>query len=382
MFSIFKKRKSNNLNQTMTPSLNIYKRLKYLIAVVALFALMYMNIYDCNAPNLRRQGTTYQPYRPLAYDNNKRSTKSMAWIDNINKYDRSVYSQYGEDGMLEYIFQQIPEIPNSFFEIGAHITEANTLHLREKGWKGWSIDSTSESQKLNFAAFYVRMDNIGALMDHLDIPEKIGLLSVDIDSFDYFLLKRILSYRTADLLLLEFNPAWSLKQTYCTPPDFYLRFHCDVCYGNSLRSYFELLKQPDYDYHLIAISGVPHNAFFLKGKYLSKDFIASNSMNKYVQLPVREYSAYKDNTAALETYSQVIQSSFNCDNPIKLITCKEIKLFADICKKSPRGGRYCSTEVPKMMEQCIDFPLKVWDGPMFSGSCGSGNKAAPNKAAH
>ena len=89
--------------------------------------------------------------------------------------------------MLEYIFQQVPDIPKSFFEIGAHITEANTLYFREKGWKGWSIDSTSESSKLNFSAFYVRMNNIGAFMEHLDIPERIGLLSVDIDSFDYFI---------------------------------------------------------------------------------------------------------------------------------------------------------------------------------------------------
>eukprot|EP00943_MAST-04B_sp_MAST-4B-sp1_P008756 g8756.t1 len=424
----------------MTTSFRMDKILKFLIAVVLLYVLMYMNRCDCNPPNLQTfekprthpnlqtfdeptmhqlrrplqndkkktskpgpalisendkkkpskpgpaliserswQGTNYQPRRPLEYDNNKRSTKSIAWISNISANKRSVYSQFGEDGMLEYIFQQVPDIPKSFFEIGAHITEANTLYFREKGWKGWSIDSTSESSKLNFSAFYVRMNNIGAFMEHLDIPERIGLLSVDIDSFDYFLLKQILSYRTADLLLLEFNPAWSLNQKYCTPPDFYLRFHCDVCYGNSLRSFFELLKQPEYDYHLIAISGVPHNAFFLKGKYLSKDFIASNSMNKYVQLPVREYSAYKDNTAALETYSQVIQSIFNCDNPIKLISCKEIKLFADICKKSPRGGRYCSTEVPKMMKQCKEFPLKVWDGPMFSGSCGSGNQAAPSR---
>ena len=37
-------------------------------------------------------------------------------------------------------------------------------------------------------------------------------------------------------------------------------------------------------------------------------------MNKYVQLPVREYSAYKYNTAALETYSQVISWSANAKN--------------------------------------------------------------------
>jgi len=295
------------------------------------------------------------------------------WIDDMKNHASSTTSQFGEDGLLKFLFSNI-ESSNTFLEFGAHLTESNTLELRKEGWKGWSIDATSESNELNFAAFYVRTDTVNDMMDHLNVPNHLGLLSIDIDSFDFFLLKEILLSRSVDVLLLEFNPAWA--QDYCSPPNFYLRYHCDLCYGNSLSSFYKMLQKKDY--HLIHVSGLPHNAFFLNGKYLNSHFKMNNAMENYVKLPLKTFSVFEDNKNAYFKYKDKIAEVFNCENPIKLITCKEIYLFNDICNASPRGGRYCK-QMPSYMDDCNKIPFKIWDGSMFSGSCGSGNPNAPKR---
>eukprot|EP00929_Paragymnodinium_shiwhaense_P022964 TRINITY_DN14502_c0_g1_i2.p1 TRINITY_DN14502_c0_g1~~TRINITY_DN14502_c0_g1_i2.p1 ORF type:complete len:279 (-),score=22.50 TRINITY_DN14502_c0_g1_i2:184-1020(-) len=270
--------------------------------------------------------------------------------------------------MMEFIFEQLPEIPHTFLEFGAHLKEANTLLLREQGWKGWSLDATAESHDQHFSAFYIRMDTVSAMLRHLEIPLHIGLLSVDIDSFDYFLLRAILAERKADLLLLEFNEAWGPHDKYCTPPNSYIRFHCDVCYGASLGAYMELLSRPEYDYHLVKVSGHPHNAFFLKGKFLSEKYIQSIKVTDFVTKPFG--SVYRDNVDAFRMYGDHIKAASNCENPTKMFTCEHIKLWSDICRVSPKGGRYCN-QLPGFERQCKNAPLKVWDGAMLTGSRGS-----------
>eukprot|EP00929_Paragymnodinium_shiwhaense_P084036 TRINITY_DN44919_c0_g1_i2.p1 TRINITY_DN44919_c0_g1~~TRINITY_DN44919_c0_g1_i2.p1 ORF type:complete len:352 (-),score=23.52 TRINITY_DN44919_c0_g1_i2:140-1195(-) len=222
---------------------------------------------------------------PFPYAKGERSLRDSSWTKDIAKHYKHVYSQFGEDGMLEYIFEQLPTIPKTFFEIGAHLKEANTLLLREKGWEGWCIDATTESKDLKFAAFYIRMETVGAVLNHLSVPRHLGFLSVDVDSFEYLLMRALLAHVTPELILVEYNYEWPSNERYCTPPNSYLRLLCGVCWGSSLAAMVDLLKRPEYDYHLVAVSGLPHNAFFLKGKHLTEDFIAQNSIFNHVPQP-------------------------------------------------------------------------------------------------
>ena len=60
-------------------------------------------------------------------------------LDKINKYEYKITSQNNEDGIIEYIFENIPN--NKYFiEIGFGYYEFNSLNLIQKGWTGKLID--------------------------------------------------------------------------------------------------------------------------------------------------------------------------------------------------------------------------------------------------
>jgi len=56
----------------------------------------------------------------------------------INLHEKTIYSQNGEDGILEFIFSRVKTTNKFFVEFGvADGFECNTVYLLEKkGWKG------------------------------------------------------------------------------------------------------------------------------------------------------------------------------------------------------------------------------------------------------
>ena len=61
---------------------------------------------------------------------------------NINKYEKCVSSQNGEDGVIEYIFKNIGFSNKVFVEFGFHHHENNSKNLiKNHNFKGLFIDS-------------------------------------------------------------------------------------------------------------------------------------------------------------------------------------------------------------------------------------------------
>ena len=57
----------------------------------------------------------------------------------INNFEYKFSSQNNEDGIIEYIFDKIPN-NKIFYEIGFEFNEFNSLNLIKKGWTGTLID--------------------------------------------------------------------------------------------------------------------------------------------------------------------------------------------------------------------------------------------------
>ena len=64
-------------------------------------------------------------------------------LDKINQFEYKITSQNNEDGIIDYIFQKIPN--NKYFvEIGFDYYEFNTLNLIKKGWHGKLIEQNKD----------------------------------------------------------------------------------------------------------------------------------------------------------------------------------------------------------------------------------------------
>jgi len=136
----------------------------------------------------------------------------------LNKYEYQVYSQNGEDGIIQEIFKRIGATNKFFVEFGVgNGLECNTLLLLLKNWKGCWIDGSDRDidfikQKFNFlinkglsvTKSLIKAENIEALFSSLKVPEELDLLSIDIDGNDYWVWKAISHYRPR-VVVIEYN---------------------------------------------------------------------------------------------------------------------------------------------------------------------------------
>lgn len=135
----------------------------------------------------------------------------------LNDFRRSVYSQNGEDGVIAEIFRRLPDdVPHWYVEFGAWDGRfgSNCYALALDGWRGVMIEGDPvRVKRLERTAkrFSGRMIHICSFVEsgaHLEemlttagVPKDFGLLSIDIDSFDYEIWKGMDTYRPAVVVI-------------------------------------------------------------------------------------------------------------------------------------------------------------------------------------
>jgi hypothetical protein len=135
------------------------------------------------------------------------------WIRTMN-YDieKQIFSQFGEDGVIEYLLQHV-FIPHKFYvEFGTESgIECNTrVLLMNHGWKGLLMDGGNENSDINLHREFILPDTIVSLLQKYGLypnaTDEIGYFSEDTDYADYFIWRTIFraGYRPR-LLVSEVN---------------------------------------------------------------------------------------------------------------------------------------------------------------------------------
>jgi hypothetical protein len=134
----------------------------------------------------------------------------------FHEYFKTVYSQWGEDGILEEIFERIKCENKYFVEFGAGDGKyiSNTAFLRlEKNWNGLLLEGDKnlvekgggDSIKLYHEMIY--SNNINELFEKYKVPKNFGLLSIDIDGDDAYVFDALnFNKFCPDVIICEFNP--------------------------------------------------------------------------------------------------------------------------------------------------------------------------------
>ena len=203
-----------------------------------------------------------------------------------------VFSQWGEDGIIEYLVSKLP-IQNKFFiEFGVeNYNESNTRFLMmNRNWGGIVIDGSNDNieyiknrdyfwkYNLNPIASFITKENINELIGNklkeLKIEPDIGLLSVDIDGVDYWVLKEI-DCIDPMIIVCEYNSIFGNTIPVTVPyDDSFVRsnyHYSNLYWGANLKAFENLLHTKGYVY--IGSNSQNLNAFFVKKevahKYLS-----------------------------------------------------------------------------------------------------------------
>ena len=197
----------------------------------------------------------------------------------LQDYEFQVYSQWGEDGILQRLVDTVPVGRKVFVEFGVEdYTEANTRFLLVNGnWAGLVMDGSDANvarivadplywrHNLKAVRAFVTRENINALLTQNGLQGEIGLLSIDIDGNDYWVWEAIEAVRPA-IVIAEYNWRFGAERRVTVPYDpAFVRgraHHSMVYYGASLAALEALGARKGLD--LVGCNSAGNNAFFVR----------------------------------------------------------------------------------------------------------------------
>lgn len=134
---------------------------------------------------------------------------------------KNLYSQFGEDGIIEAIFNKIGTANKWVMECGAAdgIFFSNSRKLIEEGWSALLIEADEKQfEKLaqrylenpritcyNYRAVPTGAYSLDTLLAKAEAPTDIDLVVIDIDGQDFHVFNSLLKYRPR-VVIVEFDP--------------------------------------------------------------------------------------------------------------------------------------------------------------------------------
>jgi prefoldin subunit 5 len=190
-----------------------------------------------------------------------------------------VFSQWGEDGIIQFLLRHIPIRNKIFVEFGVqNYVESNTRFLLiNNNWSGLILDSSEKNidyiqkdsiyWKYNLKAVqaFITKDNINDLLSQNSVTGEIGLLSIDIDGNDYWVWEAI-HVVTPAIVIIEYNFRFGKEKAVTIPYDEQFvrsEAHYSMIYfGASLKALCQLADRKGYDF--VGSNTAGNNAFFVR----------------------------------------------------------------------------------------------------------------------
>lgn len=228
------------------------------------------------------------PYLEKYLFNNPKYTESKR----ITHYAKQAYSQNGEDGIIKEIFNRIGTTNKFFIEFGLQDgLESNTAYLLLNNWNGLWIEADKkyftsirknfkeaiDTEQLKVKNSFITPENIETIFEEFNVPKNPDLLSIDIDSTDYWVWKAIKKYNPR-LLIMEYNATffpptvWIAKKNQSV-------WKGDTNFGASLQALHDLNKSKNYI--LIGCDFSGNNAFFIREDCYDENLFESNTTAEY-----------------------------------------------------------------------------------------------------
>jgi hypothetical protein len=203
----------------------------------------------------------------------------------LSEFQGNVYSQHGEDGVIEEILNRISRttpLDGWCVEFGAwdgiHLSNSYNL-VRNRNYKAVLIEgdrvrymdlcknlpSPDIIKVCQFVTFSGE-STLDCILNKTPIPTDFDFLSIDIDGCDYYILESLTAYHPK-LICIEFNPTIPNDVEFIQPKDFSIK------QGSSAKSLLKLATMKGYS--LVAVTTC--NLFFVRNQYKDSIISAANS---------------------------------------------------------------------------------------------------------
>lgn len=195
----------------------------------------------------------------------------------FNAHEFSVFSQNGEDGLILHLLSRVGVQNHYVVEVGIEDgRQCNSANLiRNFGWRGCLIEASDAwvakatvyfrqvglTQRVCLLHATARPGNIEQLLVQGGVPDQVDLLSIDIDSHDYWLWQAVSRIKPR-LVVIEYNASFGPERSVTVPYTDSWKVISKYYHGASLTALSRLAKQKGYLLAGCDTKGV--NAFFVR----------------------------------------------------------------------------------------------------------------------
>jgi hypothetical protein len=211
----------------------------------------------------------------------KLAVMQMTGLDwpTLREAEFKVFSQFGDDGIIQYLVRRLAPLPDLFVEFGVEdYLESNTRFLLvNDNWRGLVIDgdpaniaairrhSMSWRHDLQAVRAFIDCENINQIIEANGFSGSIGLLSIDLDGNDYWVWEATVVVSPV-VVIVEYNSLFGHARAVTVPYD--PRFDRTVAdssnlfFGCSLRALTDLAVRKGYGF--VGCNSNGNNAYFVR----------------------------------------------------------------------------------------------------------------------
>jgi len=200
-------------------------------------------------------------------------------LNDLNKAEFKVFSQWGDDGIIQFLVEHLAIENKIFVEFGVeNYEESNTRFLLLNNcWNGLVIDGLASNvaqiksstiywqYQLEAKCSFITKENINELISSYTQVKEIGLLVIDVDGNDYWIWESIENINPV-IVVDEYNSLFGNKRAITIPYEANFKrtsaHFSNLYYGASLGA-LQLLGAKK-DYVLVACNNNGNNAFFVR----------------------------------------------------------------------------------------------------------------------
>lgn len=185
----------------------------------------------------------------------------------MNLLEQRFYSQNGEDGIIKTIFDKIGTTNKFCVEFGIEPVEGNTIYLKKKNWNCLWMDGKGDGKIIKNE--FINAENVNVLFKKYNVPKEFDLLSIDIDSNDYWVWKAVGNY-SPRVVIMEYNATIPPAESKTIKYDPRAQWDHTNYFGASLLALKKLGASKGYT--LIACDNTGVNAFFVRDDLVKDHF--------------------------------------------------------------------------------------------------------------
>jgi hypothetical protein len=255
---------------------NIFYEIEHINTAVDYLANATKTMVASNRPNQQQQPQQQQSSSGTISSASTVITAAsllskLQWLQMIQLHERRIFSQNGEDGILEYIFDNLGTTDKFYVEFGTENgDECNTRLLWERyGWDGVLLDGGGKAKDGRVIHnHFISAENIVDLFKKYKVPKELDLLSVDIDANDFYVARKIFEeggYRPR-VFICEYNRNFAPKDSYTIAYNSTYRWDGTAYFGVSALAWMRLMER--YGYAPIYLDVLGINMFFVRRKVM------------------------------------------------------------------------------------------------------------------